>query len=283
MSYDHALRLSGARLVEFGYLTTSSGAGAYRWQMEAAITEQTAATFYVGIPMDSTLDFKTFVEISHSRGLPVIVDGAPTQVPAENFKRWIDMGADLVACAGGKFIGGPAATGFLAGRRDLVRSAALQQQDAFIHPEVYSEPFGVDEGQSEPPHNGIGRVLKVGREELAGLMTALRLCESRDYAAERQQRIALSQRLSQAIKQRNFDGVTVKDDDPVNAVTLIFGTPQHAARVVRELQDGAPRVFVLNARISQREIMILPHCVLPEEVAPLERRLLESIAVAVLT
>jgi L-seryl-tRNA(Ser) seleniumtransferase len=281
MSYDHALRLSGARLVEFGYLTTSSGAGAYRWQMEAAITERTAACFYVGIPMDSTLDFKTFVEISHSRGLPVIVDGAPTQVPAENFKRWIDMGADLVACAGGKFIGGPAATGFLAGRRDLVRAAALQQQDAFVHPEVYSEPFGLDEGQSEPPHNGIGRVLKVGREELAGLMAALQLCASRDYAAERQQRIALSQRLSQAIKQRNFDSVTVKDDDPVNAVTLVFGTPQHAARVVRELQDGAPRVFVLNARISQREIMILPHCVLPEEVAPLERRLLESIAVAV--
>ncbi|MBS0332437.1 MAG: PLP-dependent transferase, partial [Proteobacteria bacterium] len=116
MGFDHALRLTGARLVEFGYLTSSSGAGAYRWQMEAAIGEKTAACFYVGMALDSTLDFETFVEIAHSRGVPVIVDAAPTQVPPENFRRWIDLGADLVACAGGKYIGGPAATGFLAGR-----------------------------------------------------------------------------------------------------------------------------------------------------------------------
>jgi L-seryl-tRNA(Ser) seleniumtransferase len=267
--------------VEFGYLTSSSGAGAYRWQMEAAITERTAASFYVGLSLDSTLDFKTFVEVSHSRGVPVIVDAAPTQAPAENFRRWIDLGADLVACAGGKYIGGPAATGFLAGRRDLVRAAALQQQDVFIHPSVYAEPLGEAEGVSEPPHQGIGRVLKVGREELAGLMAALRLCDSRDYAAEAQERIAISQRLTQAINQRNFAGVTVKADDPANAITIVLGSVGQAARAVRELQEGTPRVFVLNARIGQREILVLPNCVLPEEVAPLESRLLQSIAAAV--
>jgi L-seryl-tRNA(Ser) seleniumtransferase len=281
MGFDHALRLAGARFVEFGYLLSSSGAGAYRWQMEAAITERTAACFYVGVPVDSVLDFKTFAEIAHSKGVPVIVDAAPTQVPPENFRRWIDLGADLIACAGGKFIGGPAASGFLAGRRDLVRAAALQQQDAFIHPDVYTEPFGAGEGSSEPPHQGIGRGLKVGREELAGLMAALRLCASRDYPAEERQRIALSERLARAINLRNFAGVTVKSDDPVNAITVVFESSQQAATAVRELQEGAPRVFVLNATIGQRKIMVLPHCVLPEEVAPLERRLLESIAAAV--
>src|SRR6185369_11495428 len=89
MSFDHALRLAGARFVEFGYLLSSSGAGAYRWQMEAAITERTAACFYVGVPVDSVLDFETFAQIAHSRGVPVIVDAAPTQVPPENFRRWI--------------------------------------------------------------------------------------------------------------------------------------------------------------------------------------------------
>lgn len=281
MGFDHALRLAGARLVEFGYLLSSSGVGAYRWQMEAAFTERTAASFYVGLSVDSALDFKTFVEISHDRGVPVIVDAAPTQVPPENFRRWIDLGADLVACSGGKFIGGPAATGFLAGRRDLVKAAALQQQDAFIHPSVYTEPFGADEGASEPPHQGIGRVLKVGREELAGLMAALRLCASRDYAEEERQRTAVSKRLSQAINQRNFKGVTVKADDPASAIVVVFESVQQAVHAVRELQEGTPRVFVLNARIGQREIMVLPHCVLPEEVAPLETRLLASIAAAV--
>lgn len=280
MSFDHALRLSGARLVEFGYLTSSSGVGAYRWQMEAAFSEKTAASFYVGLQVESALDFKTFADISHSRGVPVIVDAAPTQVPPENFRRWIDLGADLVACAGGKFIGGPAASGFLAGRRDLIRAATLQQQDAFIHPDVYTEPFGNAEGTSEPPHQGIGRVLKVGREELAGLMAALRLCASRDYAAERQQRIAVSERLSQAINKRNFPGVSVRSDDPANAITIAFASARQAVQAVRELQEGAPRVFVLNARIGQGEILVLPHCVSPDELAPLETRMLASIAAA---
>lgn len=281
MSFDHALRLAGARLVEFGYLTPSSGAGAYRWQMEAAITERTAACFYVGIVGESLLDFESFVAVAHGRGLPVIVDAAPTQMPPENFRRWIDLGADLVACAGGKFIGGPAATGFLAGRRDLVRAATLQQQDAFVHPLVYSEPFGAGEGAAEPPHQGIGRVLKVGREELAGLMAALRLCALRDCAQEARQRAAISDRLSRAIAGAGFEGVTVQSDDPSQAVAIAFATTNQAAATVRDLQDGSPRVFVLNARIGQREILLLPHCVLPEEVAPLERRLLEAIATAV--
>jgi L-seryl-tRNA(Ser) seleniumtransferase len=280
MGFDHALRLAGAKFVEFGYLLSSSGQGAYRWQMEAAFTERTAASFYVGLNVDSTLDFKTFAEISHSHGVPVIVDAAPTQVPPENFRRWIELGADLVACAGGKFIGGPAATGFLAGRRDLVRAAALQQQDAFIHPSVYTEPFGEGEGVREPPHQGIGRGLKVGREELAGLMAALRLCASRDYAAEQRERIAISERLMKAIRQRNFEGVSVRSENPADAITVVFGTVRQAAQAVRELQEGAPRVFVLNPTISKREIMVLPHCVLPAEVAPLESRLLQSIAAA---
>lgn len=282
MSFDHALRLAGARLVEFGYLLHSSGVGAYRWQMEAAFTERTAASFYVGLPVESVLDFKTFVEISHSHGVPVIVDAAPTRVPPENFRRWIDLGADLVACAGGKFIGGPAATGFLAGRRDLVRAATLQQQDAFIHPDFYREPLGdeLNEGVDEPPHQGIGRVLKVGREELAGLMAALKLCATRDYAEESRQRTSISQRLIGAIEGANFAGVKVRSDDPSSAISIIFDSRQHASDTVRELQNGTPRVFVLNARVGQHEIMVLPHCVSTDEIAPLERRLLEAIGSA---
>ena len=46
------------------------------------------------------------------------------------------------------------------------------------------------------------------------------------------------------------------------------------------MQEGSPRVFVLNARIGRHEIIVLPNCVLPEEVAPLESRLLQSIAAA---
>jgi D-glucosaminate-6-phosphate ammonia-lyase len=281
MSFDHALRLAGAKLVEFGYGLPFSGVGAYRWQMEAAITERTAASFYVGTPVVYTLDFETFVEISHRHGLPVIVDAAPTQVPPENFRRWIDLGADLVACAGGKYVGGPGATGFLAGRLDLVRAATLQQQDAFVHPHLYTEPLREGEGNADPPHQGIGRVMKVGREEIAALMAALKLCATRDYAQEKRQRTEIIQRLEGSIRQRNFAGLNVMVEDPSNAMTLLFATTAQAARAALELQQGSPRVFVLSAFINQRQLIVIPHCVLPEEVAPLEQRLLASIATAV--
>ncbi len=277
--FDHALRIPGGRFVEFGYLGPSAGVGAYRWQMHAAFTEKTAASFYVDTPMASVIDFRTFADISHQHGVPVIVDAAATQLPPQNFRRWIELGADLVACAGGKHIGGPAATGFLAGRRDLVRAATMQQQDAFIHPEVFEPPFGPAEtGPHEPPHQAIGRVLKVGREELAGLMAALQLCASRNYDEERQQRAHVSERLMEAIKSLNLEGVTARSDSPWNSLTITFPTAQHAARTVRALQEGAPRIFVLNTRISLCEILVMPHCVLPHEIAPLEERLLSSIA-----
>jgi L-seryl-tRNA(Ser) seleniumtransferase len=50
--FDHAIRVPGARFVEFGYLGVPAGVGAYRWQLDAAITEKTAAVFYLGQPTD---------------------------------------------------------------------------------------------------------------------------------------------------------------------------------------------------------------------------------------
>ena len=280
--FDHALRVPGGRLVEFGYLGPSSGVGAYHWQMHAAFTERTAASFYVDSPMGWVIDFETFAAISHEHGVPVIVDAAPTQMPPENIRRWLELGADLVACAGGKYVGGPAASGFLAGRRDLVRAATMQQQDAFIHPEIYQLPLGgTGAGPHEPPHQAIGRVLKVGREELAGLMTALQLCASRDYAEERRLRLAIGEQLIAAVNDLDCKGVSAKSDDPSNAVTITFLSAQDAARTVHALQEGSPRIFVGNTRIAQREILVMPHCVTEKEARPLEEGLLRAIAAIV--
>jgi L-seryl-tRNA(Ser) seleniumtransferase len=209
----------------------------------------------------------------------VIVDAAPTQLPPENLRRWIELGADLVAYAGGKYIGGPAASGFLAGRRDLVRAATMQQQDAFIHPDIYQPTLvAVEAGPHEPPHQGVGRVLKVGREELAGLIAALQLCSSRDYDEERRRHVALTDRLAEAVNRRGCKGIGARNADPANAVVITFASAEHAARAVQALQEGAPRIFVGNTRITQREIMVLPHAVAPEEVDPLEERLMSVIA-----
>jgi L-seryl-tRNA(Ser) seleniumtransferase len=273
-AFDHALRVTGARFVEFGYLGPASGVGAYKWQMDAAFSERTAAAYYVDMPTSSVIDFASFVEIAHDHGVPVIVDAAPTPLPPANLRRWIDLGADLVAYAGGKFIGGPAASGFLAGRRDLVRAATMQQQDAFVHPEVFVPPFsGGSDTTQEPPHQGLGRILKVGREEIAGLMAALRLIATRDFKAEMRSRARISEKLAKVVSDCGVPGVNVTYDEISCAVTIFFETAQQAAHVVRSLEEGAPRIFVQNTRIYERAIRMMPHCVRDEEVEPMAERL----------
>ena len=71
------------------------------------------------------------------------------------------MGADLVVISGGKGLEGPQSTGILAGRRDLIEAAALNHS----------------------PNTGIGRGMKVGKEEIVGLVTALNRYVRLDHEA----------------------------------------------------------------------------------------------------
>jgi len=58
------------------------------------------------------------------------IGAAGTMPPVGNLRRFIAERADLVAFSGGKLVRGPAASGFLAGRRRLIRAATIQDQDA---------------------------------------------------------------------------------------------------------------------------------------------------------
>lgn len=174
-SYDHALRAAGARLVEVGYLGYPGAGGTYDWQIEAGINEHTAAIACPIMGTPGTLPLPEVAEIAHRHKLPVIVDAAATLPPRCNLRRFIAEGADLVVYSGGKALGGPQASGILAGRADLVRSVALQHLDMDVRFPTWSKHDLIEQGiLSGIPHQGLGRAMKVGREEVAGLVTALR-------------------------------------------------------------------------------------------------------------
>lgn len=180
--YDHALRLTGARIVEVGF-------GHYEWtfpyEVEAAVGPQTAALFYLAHDPVPSVPLERFIAIAHAHDLPVIVDASVALPPAANLHAIVDMGADLVAFSGGKHIQGPQASGILAGRRDLILSAALQHQDMDVYPETWPRRHLVDQGIiAGPPHHGIARGMKVGKEEIAGLVAALERYVRRDHEAE---------------------------------------------------------------------------------------------------
>jgi D-glucosaminate-6-phosphate ammonia-lyase len=178
--YDHLVRASGARLVSVGGADGSTAA-----ELEAAIDPSIVGVFFqadnelVGLPVD------TVVEIAHRHGLPVLVDASMNLPPRANLRRFVDAGADLVAFSGGKAIRGPQASGFLAGRRDLLRSVALQHQDMDEIPSTWPARSLLDAGALRRiPQHGIGRSMKVGKEEIVGLLVALERYVERDEVAE---------------------------------------------------------------------------------------------------
>jgi L-seryl-tRNA(Ser) seleniumtransferase len=120
--------------------------------------------------------------------VPVVVDAAAALPPAENLRRFVAEGADAVIFSGGKAIGGPQPTGILAARRAIVESVALQNQDMDIFPETwtYRHEYLATGRLPGPPHQGLGRGFKVGKEEIVGLLVALERYVSRDHLAEQE-------------------------------------------------------------------------------------------------
>jgi L-seryl-tRNA(Ser) seleniumtransferase len=156
--FDHAVRQAGVTIVEFGMIRETDP-----WEMRAAITERTAAVVYFReFENARNLPLPDVITIAAEAEIPVIVDAAADLPPVEKLTRFFHMGADLTVFSGGKHIGGPQASGLLVGGRDLIKACRLNAN----------------------PHYSIGRAMKVGKEEIAGLVTALERFLKKDFAAE---------------------------------------------------------------------------------------------------
>ena len=156
--FDHAVRQVGARIVEFGLIRETCP-----WELQAAINERTAAVLhFLEFEDRRNLTLPEVIAVADEKKIPVIVDAAAELPPVENLSRFFHMGADLTVFSGGKDIGGPQSSGLIVGRRDLINACALNAN----------------------PHYSIGRAMKVGKEEIAGLVTALEFYLQQDFAAE---------------------------------------------------------------------------------------------------
>lgn len=177
--YDHAIRSVGAQLVEVGFPDLT-----FAYEVEAAITERTAAVAYFPTVSRPALPLDQIVNLAHKHDVPVIVDAAMELPPPESLSSFVDSGADLIAFSGGKALEGPQASGVLCGRADLIRAVAFNHQDMDVREPTWTYAAEVNAGELiGPPHHGIGRAMKVGKEEIAGLIAALRRYVTLDHAA----------------------------------------------------------------------------------------------------
>lgn len=267
--YAHALAASGARLVDIGHNDRGTGAGVRgleAWEIEAAISPSVVAMAFSVNPT-SIVDLPIAIATCRANGIPLVVDAAAQLPPKENLRRFIDMGADLVAFSGGKALGGPQASGILAGRRDLVASALLQQLDMDVAPDTWMPPRLVDRANLRGvPHHGIGRGFKAGKEEIVGLLVALERFQKADDAAAN---AALESRLEAiAALLDGFDAKLVPAAQTGRVPVLQIAVPD-ALAVSARLQRGDPPVHLSERHAARGVLTLDPQVLLPEHDAPL--------------
>jgi D-glucosaminate-6-phosphate ammonia-lyase len=284
--YHHAVRAAGARLIAVGFNEIAANAGVRRtelWEYEAAFGPQTAGVLY-GYSTGSQPPLAEVVQIAHIRGIPVLVDAAGELPPRANLTRLIAAGADLIAFSGGKAIRGPQSTGILCGRRDLIASAALQMLDMDDHPALWDPPATlIDRSQlNGMPRHGIGRGLKVSKEEIVALLAALDLFAAgavdADLIGFRKQLEALAA----ALDGKGAVCRLIDAQDGESAPVLEISVDERrlgrtAFEVCRRLRGGRPPVYVGHGKLAEGVLVIRPTCLRADQIDALVSRLREEV------
>ena len=148
--WDHQIRATGVTMVEVETVE----------DVHKALSERTAAMHFLNLSdPDGQIKRPDWVKLAHAAGVPAFLDMAADVPPKSRFTEYAEMGYDLIAVSGGKAIRGPQCTGLLLGREDLVRNALLNMS---------------------PNEGTLGRPMKVGKEEIVGLVKALELYLAED-------------------------------------------------------------------------------------------------------
>jgi uncharacterized pyridoxal phosphate-dependent enzyme len=217
--YEHQMELCGAKVVTV----------VTRKELESAINERTGMMFFLNkAEFDGEIKSDEFIAIGKRHGVPTMNDAASDATPKENLWKYTKQGFDLVIFSGGKALRGPQSTGLLMGRKDLI-DASLPAMS----------PFG-----------GIGRGMKVGKEELCGVLAAVERYLKVDHAAEMRELESRVTSIRTALK--GVAGIQAERHVPVIANEVPHVTLQwdEAARrltsqaVVEKLLAGDPPIHV---------------------------------------
>ncbi|QND17809.1 aminotransferase class V-fold PLP-dependent enzyme (plasmid) [Rhizobium leguminosarum bv. trifolii] len=248
---DQAIRLAGGKVVLVGQATST-----HRFHMENAITDKTAAAVYVvshHVVDYGLLNLKEFVEIAHAKGVPVIVDAASEY----DLRIFLEQGADIALYSGHKFLGGPT-SGIVAGRKELVRQAFLQNM-------------------------GIGRGMKVGKESIFGVMAALEAWENRDHAGIRERETGYLNLWKRTLDGRPGLTVLIEPDptnNPLDRLRLIVD-PEQAHITAWDLADalakGSPPIIVRDHEVEHRYFYLDPCNLHPGEETIVAERLAQEL------
>lgn len=243
--YDHAARMTGVSIVD---VDTPE-------ELERAFNARTAMVMIMSSPRSETGQLRTeaVAAIARSKNVPLLVDAAAEflTIPCIHLQH----GATMVAYSGGKCIRGPQSAGLLLGQKDLVQAAWL----------------------NSAPHHAFGRSLKVGKEEIMGMLAAVEMWTRRDHKAEWAQWESWLGYIQSRVK--SIPGVTTEVHQPEDLSNHAPTLQIHwdgAARgitgkeVEKLLWDGSPRIAVggstgVRPDAMRSSLTIMPYMMMPDD------------------
>jgi uncharacterized pyridoxal phosphate-dependent enzyme len=215
--FDSAIRLVGAKLIVAEKLE----------DLQSAITPQTAMVYTTW--RDDRLP--NALKITRTAGVPLMLDDAAGIPPFGNFTRYAKMGLDLFCFSGGKGLRGPQCSGLLLGRKDLIDAAMAN---------------------SNPWEGAVCRPMKVGKEEIMGVLAAIEYWSHADLAAlnkEWQSRVERIQKLIQTVPGVTGDITIPQDGNSYPTLTVMWDEQKFGLTIEecdQKLRDGEPRIEVLT-------------------------------------
>ena len=178
--YDQAIRSVGVRIIEVGDAA----------EYEAALGPKVAMVYIMsGNRMENgPLTYDTVYSLAKKKNIPVFTDAAAEMLTVPNI--YLQRGSTFVGYSGGKCLRGPQCAGLILGRKDLLQAAWV----------------------SSAPHHGHGRTMKVGKEEMLGLLAAVEMWVQRDHKKEDETWTQWMQTIADRVTK--IDGVTAAVRQP---------------------------------------------------------------------
>ena len=229
------------------------GAEVIEVDSEAALREKlsadTAMVYILSSPAaeKGPLSIQNICSIAKAKGVPVFVDAAAEEPLVPNIH--LAHGATLVGYSGGKCMRGPQAAGLLLGQKDLVQAAWF----------------------NAAPHHNWGRAFKVGKEEIMGMLAAVREWYKRDHAAEQHEwrawlgHIADRLKALPSLQSEYLEPEDLPNRSPRLAIRWDAGQLGiTGTELVEHLDKGSPRILVEGGTgrrpdQMQSSIVIMPY------------------------
>ena len=258
--YDRAITQVGVKMKFIGY--TNPTATLTKDELRLAINDKTIGVYFAPRTPDgyvgaNTLNLADVIEVAHEMGVPVLVDAAAQLPPKSNLWRFSEMGGDVVTFSGGKDLAGPQASGLALGKSKYIDII---------------DKLGF-------PNYGPGRLMKIGREEIVGLYSAIKQYmendEEKRFAWCEEQIISLRNMLDKSLIYKVERSYPNQAGQPLPRafVAVLDNSPLAAEEIRKKLMEFEPAVFCFTE--DKNGLFINPMCMKEGDVEYIAEKLLE--------